>query len=315
MTEAGIINLNKHAGITSHGCVSAIRKITGVRRVGHTGTLDPMASGVLPVCIGTAVRITEYLDMDLKKYRAEMTLGLTTETQDIWGNVVEDRRGELKERTDISAAAVKAALESFTGETEQTPPKYSAVRVGGKRLYAYARAGEEVEIKKRKVFIKEISLNGFDPEANTVSFDVTCGKGTYIRTICHDVGAIFGCGGTMSGLTRLAAGAFKIEDAVSLDTLSKLSAEEIGKLIRPADYPLVRFGKAVITDGRNADRFINGEIITLSEVSVTAEPEWEKPAYNIYFNNKGETLFLGVAVYDAGNEKFDTDKVFVRRIS
>ena len=308
MTIDGIINLNKPKGITSHGCVQVVRKLTGIRRVGHTGTLDPMAEGVLPVCVGNAVRITEYLDLDLKKYRCEMTLGLTTETQDVWGKVISDRQGDAA----IPIDRVREAADSLVGLIDQTPPKYSAIRVGGKRLYEYARAGEEVEIKKRQVFIKDISINAEDSSGHKFSFDITCGKGTYVRTVCHDIGEKLGCGAAMSGLVRLASGAFKIEDAISPDELAELDEAGMLKVIKPADFPLVRFGRLAITSDERAEWFINGGYLRREEVNVESATEY-KESYKVYADINGEDNFLGIATYDGEKEIFTPNKIFFRR--
>ena len=183
MIENGILNIYKPAGMTSHDVVNIVRRVMGIRRVGHTGTLDPMATGVLPVCVGAAARITEYLDMDFKTYRCTLQLGKTTDTQDIWGQIIEERPAEQ-----VTEEAVRKAFAHFSGLIDQKPPMYSAVRVNGRRLYEYAREGKEIEVKTRKVFIRRLEILSFDKEAETVSFEVECSKGTYIRTICQDVG-------------------------------------------------------------------------------------------------------------------------------
>ena len=303
MIDSGIINLNKPKGMTSHDCVSAVRRIIGIRRVGHTGTLDPMAEGVLPICIGTAARIMEYLDIDYKTYRAEMTLGITTDTQDVWGKTVKEHTGSVPPLVQIAEA-----FEDFRGEIEQTPPKYSALKVNGKKLYEYARAGEEVEIKKRKVFIKDLQINTTELSGSKVSFDVTCSKGTYIRTICHDVGEMLGCGGAMSGLVRLASGVFKLEDAIYAEDLAKLAPDALKEVVKPADFPLVHFGKAVIKSRDRAIWFTNGGVLLADEVSVTQKPG-HKEMYCVY----GEPgIFLGVAIYDEVKKIFVVDKIFKR---
>ena len=335
----GIINLNKPSGMTSHRCVSAMRKILGIKRIGHTGTLDPQTSGVLPICIGSATRIMEYLDLDFKKYRAELTLGLVTETQDIWGEVIVDFRDEMR-KYNVTREGIMSAFAEYIGRVEQIPPKYSAIKVNGRRLYEYARVGEDVEIKKRTIFIKDMTINEIDMETYKVSFDVECSKGTYVRTICHDIGKALGCGGTMSSLVRLASGIFTIEDAVSLDELVELAQtaelsrlnldgvlthEQIRKFLKPADYPLVHFGKAVIKERERADWFVNGGHIALNEVVIEREPEYAskeppfeirdeyKRAYNLYGDIDGKETFLGVVFYNTQYKKLVADKVFYRR--
>ena len=200
MIESGILNINKPAGMTSHDVIYRVRRATGIKRVGHTGTLDPQATGVLPVCIGSAARITEYLDMDFKTYRCTMVLGKITDTQDIWGEVLEERSTE-----GITEEAIREAFSGFSGFIDQTPPMYSAVRINGRRLYEYARDGQEVKVKSRRIYIKELEIESIDMDSKEVVFSVECSKGTYIRTICQDVGETLGCGATMTALTRTPA--------------------------------------------------------------------------------------------------------------
>jgi tRNA pseudouridine55 synthase len=318
MIRDGIINLLKPAGMTSHDGVQFLRRLTGIKRIGHTGTLDPMAVGVLPLCIGSAARITEYLDLDYKKYRCEMQLGLETDTQDIWGTVIQDLRSGFVFRED----QIIDALHSFKGLISQYPPGYSAVRVNGRRLYEYARQGEAVEIKPRQVNIKSITVIHMNPDAGRVIFDVECSKGTYIRTICHDTGRILGCGAVMSCLIRTASGAFTLDNTVTIEELMDGNPEQYR--LEP-DFPLVHFGKAVV----NKDRgkwFTNGGHLRMSDVSITREPEFQKAgdelnirqeyknAYNIYLEQRpGENGndFLGVAFYEKEQNRFVADKIFL----
>ncbi|MCL2110937.1 MAG: tRNA pseudouridine(55) synthase TruB [Clostridiales bacterium] len=245
----GIIVIDKPQEMTSHDVVSFLRRKTGVRRIGHTGTLDPMATGVLPVFIGRATRLIEYAgppgDDEAKVYRAEMTLGVETDTQDIWGTVVARggvgavESGELESagtggletgllryaRNDgrcIDAGEVERVLKTFEGAGKQRPPMYSAVKVGGRKLYEYARRGEGVDealVKERDVYIKLITVNQLDPAKGVAEFDVHCSKGVYVRTLCADAGRLLGCGAVMSGLRRLKSDGFSIDMAVALDSL------------------------------------------------------------------------------------------------
>lgn len=316
----GIINLLKPAGMTSHDGVQFLRRLTGIKRIGHTGTLDPMAVGVLPLCIGSAARITEYLDLDYKKYRCEMQLGIETDTQDIWGTVILDHRDQFI----FDQEKIMEALNSFRGLISQYPPGYSAVRVNGRRLYEYARQGEAVEIKPRLVDIKNITVIQMMPETGRVIFDVECSKGTYIRTICHDTGRILGCGAVMSCLIRSASGVFSLENTVTIEELMEGNPEQYR--LEP-DFPLVHFGKAIVNEDRGK-WFINGGHLRMGDVVVTEEPEFKhagdglnirqeyKNAYNIYL--KQELLsdsesngFLGVAFYHEQQEKFIADKIFL----
>ena len=312
----GIINLLKPAGMTSHDGVQLLRRLTGIKRIGHTGTLDPMAVGVLPLCIGSAARITEYLDLDYKKYRCEMQLGLETDTQDIWGTILQDNRGTFS----FDGEKVRNALNSFQGLISQYPPGYSAVRVNGKRLYEYARQGVEVEIKPRQVDIKNITVIHMNPEKKRVTFDVECSKGTYIRTICHDTGRLLGCGAAMSCLIRTASGAFTLDDTVTVEELTEGNPEEY--LLEP-DFPLVHFGRAFVNEERGK-WFANGGHLRMSDVKIVKDPLYKdaaglnvreeyKTAYNIYLDRADRTsgIFLGVAFYNEQYKKLVADKIFL----
>ncbi|MBQ9960934.1 MAG: tRNA pseudouridine(55) synthase TruB [Firmicutes bacterium] len=318
MIESGILNINKPAGMTSHDVIYRVRRATGIKRVGHTGTLDPQATGVLPVCIGSAARITEYLDMDFKTYRCTMVLGKITDTQDIWGEVLEERSTE-----GITEEAIREAFSGFSGFIDQTPPMYSAVRINGRRLYEYARDGQEVKVKSRRIYIKELEIESIDMDSKEVVFSVECSKGTYIRTICQDVGETLGCGATMTALTRTASGAFKIEDTITLEELAEMNQEEIEAKMLTPDFPLVYFGK-VLVDKPTAKSFVDGFHLPLDKCNVIKEPDFRfeeaildirdeyKHAYNIYEDCPSGPVFLGVAFYNYKFKKLVADKVFFR---
>ena len=211
----GFLNVHKPKGITSHDVVARLRRATKIKQIGHTGTLDPFAEGVLPVCIGKATRLIEYLNDD-KAYVASVQFGKTTDTYDLEGTFLTE-----SDKT-VSEAEIVEALKIFQGEIEQIPPIYSAIKVKGKKLYEYARAGEQVEIKPRKVIIEDIHLVGFDTERQSAEIYIKCSKGTYIRTIGHDLGQNLGCGAYLTNLKRVRAGDFYINDSVKLDTLDSL---------------------------------------------------------------------------------------------
>ena len=214
----GILNVYKEAGYTSHDVVAKLRGICRQKKIGHTGTLDPDAVGVLPVCLGNATRLCDMLTDKSKEYEAVLLLGKVTDTQDISGKVLEEHPVPAEEEK-----AVEAVL-SFQGKYEQIPPMYSALKVNGKKLYELARAGKEVERAGRPVEIRQIEiLSAALPE---ITFRVECSKGTYIRTLCHDIGARLGCGGTMKSLKRTRVGLFTIENALRLDELEKLAHED-----------------------------------------------------------------------------------------
>ena len=280
----GVVVVNKPQNWTSHDCVAVVRRVIGVKRVGHTGTLDPMATGVLPVCVGTAARINEYLDYDTKTYDCVMKLGIITDTLDIWGEVLEERPVP-----DMDEAVIAETIMGFTGEISQIPPKYSALKVAGKKLYEYARAGQEVEIKPRKINIKHISVNNIDLDNKEISFTVECSKGTYIRSLCADIGEKLGCGACMSGLVRTKTGVFTLDDTVDIEAVKKMSREELVSKLFPTDYPLVQFGKVELSAKRAKD-FVNGKEIPIRDLAIVRESSRDD-FYNVYFND----TFLGVA--------------------
>ena len=205
----GVVIVDKPAGITSHDAVDRVRKLLGERKAGHTGTLDPMATGVLAVCVGEATKIASFLTGDDKVYEATMRLGVRTDTLDMTGQVLTEQQPRATD------ADVKAALAAFTGTITQVPPQYSAVKVRGKALYKWARKGIRVEPPPREVQIREILLQGI--ELPRVRFTVTCSKGTYVRTLCADMGDRLGCGAALEQLRRTRSGIFRLQDAVRLD--------------------------------------------------------------------------------------------------
>ena len=350
MITKGIINLNKPANMTSHDCVNLLRRLTGVKRIGHTGTLDPMATGVLPLCIGPSARVAEYLDMDFKTYRCTMVLGLETDTQDIWGKVISDVRDELiarqKAENFITKEKIEEGLKAFEGLIWQVPPKYSALKVKGKKLYEYARAGQEVEIKSRQVFIKEMILKEIDLEQLTIGFDVTCSKGTYVRTICVDIGAGLGVTASMTSLIRLKSGEFTIENSVTMEELlairtsedvrdpdtrrylsyGRADEEKFKKFLLPTDFPLIYFGEFVLPEDR-AVWFVTGGHVAMEEGNVISEPTYKtkeppfeirgeyKRAYKMYTFKGERKIFLGVAFYHTSYHKLVADKIFLRGLA
>lgn len=228
----GFVNIYKPVGMTSHDVVSRLRKVTKIKQIGHTGTLDPFAEGVLPVCIGKATRLIEYLNDD-KEYLATVQFGKNTTTYDVEGDVVEsfDKK--------VSQQDVIGILNKFRGEIEQMPPIYSAIKVNGKKLYDYARQGQSVEIKSRKIFISKIELESFDENEQIAVIRVACSKGTYIRSIAYDMGKYLDCGGYLTNLIRTKAGKFVVENSVALDSLQDISDVD-SVLINPLnvlEYP------------------------------------------------------------------------------
>ena len=212
----GIIIVDKPQGKTSHDIVYAIRRLTGIKKVGHTGTLDPMATGVLPICIGSATKVADMLTLSDKAYTAEFVLGKTTDTLDAEGEVL------TESKVNVTGDEIRAAIMSFVGEIEQIPPMYSAIKQNGKKLYELARQGIEVERKPRKVTINSIDI--LEINGKTVTIDVSCSKGTYIRTLCADIGERLGTGAYMTKLRRTKTGMFDISESHTLEELANAKA-------------------------------------------------------------------------------------------
>lgn len=246
----GIVIVDKPAGWTSQDVTARLRRVFSTRRIGHGGTLDPMATGVLPVFVDRATRAVEFFEHADKVYEAVLRLGVTTDTQDITGSVLKSRE------VSVSREEFLRILPRFTGQIRQLPPMYSAIKVGGKKLYEMARAGVEVERKSRTVTV--FSLECLEFSGDRARLRIHCSKGTYIRTLCHDIGQALGCGGCMEALRRTAAGAYTIDRAVSLDVL--LEAEHPEQYLLPVDslfraYPAVTLTEKQTLRCRNGNPF------------------------------------------------------------
>ncbi|MBQ4354706.1 MAG: tRNA pseudouridine(55) synthase TruB [Clostridia bacterium] len=239
-TVSGVLIVNKHAGVTSHRIISACRKLFDTAKVGHTGTLDPMATGVLPVLIGRAVKASDYLMMHDKEYVCEMKLGLTTDTEDITGEILSESKEIPGEEE------VLAACRSFVGKIEQIPPMYSAIKVGGRKLVDIAREGGEVERKPREVEIYELDAKKISDD--TYSVRVACSKGTYIRTLCSDIGKKLGCGAVMSSLVRTKTGQFTLDDCVTVEELDAMTFEERLRLPKPVESLFAQLDAVSVPD-------------------------------------------------------------------
>ena len=226
----GLLNIYKPAGITSHDVVAVLRKQTGIKQIGHTGTLDPFAEGVLPVCIGKATRLIEYFTDD-KEYLATVQFGSATTTYDIEGEITFASENKINEQD------ILQALKNFEGEIEQLPPIYSAIKVKGKKLYEYARKGEDVKIEPRKVFIEKIEMKNFNFETQQAEILIKCSKGTYIRSIANDLGKNLNVGGHLIKLVRTQAGKCRIEDAVSLDNIN--IEKDLKNQLELIDLPII----------------------------------------------------------------------------
>ena len=254
----GIVNILKPPGMSSHDVVNMCRIIFGTKKVGHTGTLDPEAAGVLPVCVGKATKLADRIGGESKTYRVVIKLGVVTDSFDLEGNVIEE-----KEVRDFSDEELIDELQLFSGDIDQFPPIYSAIKVQGKKLYEYALSGEEVVIKARKIkidritFIERIAKDEF-------MFDVICSKGTYIRSICHDLGVNLGCGAAMKRLIRMASGIFEINSAYTLEEIEELKGDS---LISIESYFI---GKQKINVSQDAVPFIlNGNPVVFKNIEAS----------------------------------------------
>lgn len=259
----GIINVYKEAGYTSHDVVAKLRGILHQKKIGHTGTLDPMATGVLPVCCGKATKVCELLADRDKTYQAVCRLGVVTDTQDTTGKILEE--SSVK---DITEEDVIAAAKSFLGDSMQIPPMYSALKVNGKKLYELAREGKEVERKPRPITISRLEILQIDVEEQTFSMEVTCSKGTYIRTLCHDIGQKLGVGAAMENLVRTRVGNFEISSAMTLDEIEQLlgdSEEKFREHIYEVDSLFEGCPKLQIKE-EYARKLANGNILKSSQL-------------------------------------------------
>ncbi len=280
----GIINVYKEQNMTSHDCVAILRRVTGIKRIGHTGTLDPMATGVLPICIGRATRIMDYTDFDKKEYVVTFKLGVETDTMDIWGSVIKEENIGNIEAKDILQVAKK-----FTGEITQIPPKYSALKVNGKKLYEYAREGKEVKIKPRNVNIHEMNVENIS--LPFIQLKVLCSKGTYIRSLCYDMAVALGTIGTMTALERTRSGVFNAKEATSIMKIKEMLIEEVDKLMHPTDFPLVHFGR-ILLDSKQTEDFLNGKPQEKGKLQIDKIGVDER--YNVY----GKDGYIGVGILE-----------------
>ena len=272
----GIILVDKPQGWTSHDVVAKLRGIYQQRRIGHSGTLDPMATGVLAVFLGRGTRAVELCENDEKEYVADLLLGIVTNTQDITGEVLEQHSVE------VSRQQLEAVLEQFLGPQQQIPPMYSAVKIGGKKLYELARKGQSVERKPRSIVIHELELCDFD--GKTARIRVVCSKGTYIRTLCHDIGAALGTGGCLSSLRRTRAGGFAIDDCVTMEQIQQAREQNAHMAFRRPVDSLFSGCPAVYLGEKEALRCKNG-----AENAVSGMPDG---TYRVY-GPENEFLMLG----------------------
>lgn len=295
----GIINILKPPGMTSHDVVSFVRRTFGMKKVGHTGTLDPGAAGVLPVCLGKATRVAEYFnDSEVTKtYRGELSLGSRTDTQDSYGEVVETR--EVSPFTDKDLESV---FEKFTGKIKQTPPMYSAKKQNGKKLYELARAGIEVERKSRDIEIYSLELVK-NKEGREILFDVECSSGTYVRTLCEDMACALGNLGHMSFLLRTRVGAYSIDYAYTLEEVEGFASRgEASRVLLPMETALSHYSELELDDAY-FEKILNG-------VKIRAGEEYEPSRrYKVYCGG----AFIGIGHVESETGNLKMEKVLFQR--
>ena len=291
----GFLNVYKPEGWTSFDVVAKLRKITNIRQIGHTGTLDPFATGVLPVCIGKAAKLIDYIPDD-KEYIATVKFGFNTDTYDIEGKITQifDKK--------ISACDVENILKLFTGDIEQYPPIYSAIKVGGKKLYEYARLGQSVEIKPRKVSVYNIRLISFDEKEQIAKILVNCSKGTYIRSIAYDIGLKLGCGGHLIALERTKAGMFDVDSSVKLEDLNSENIKNY--LQNPLD--MLPQEKYVLTDQEKEDVSHGRSIKYLFKSFGNKTKNDKNKSVSVVF------LVYGGKMYGIGN--VEKDRIIIKKV-
>ncbi|MDO5410696.1 MAG: tRNA pseudouridine(55) synthase TruB [Lachnospiraceae bacterium] len=292
----GIINIYKEKGFTSHDVVAKMRGILRTKKIGHTGTLDPDATGVLPVCIGKGTRLCSLFENHDKTYRAVLLLGIETDTQDISGQILNEKP------VCISKEQLLQALSAFRGNIMQVPPMYSALKVNGKKLYEYAREGKIIERQARPIEIKELTVEAIDFPRVTIT--VSCSKGTYIRTLCHDIGQALGCGGCMESLVRTRVGNFHLEEAVTLKELEeKRDADDLDSCILTVEEVFSEL-PSVHTQPL-FDRLIhNGNRVGASMLVGQPHCGWIR-----MYDSCG--LFTGIYEYDSVREDYKPLKMFL----
>ena len=294
----GLINVYKERGFTSHDVVAKLRGILKQKKIGHTGTLDPEAEGVLPVCLGKATKVCELLTDKDKTYQAVLLLGMETDTQDTTGTVT------ARAPVTASEEDVREAVQSFTGSYDQIPPMYSALKINGKKLYDLARAGKEVERKARTVQIHEIRIE--EIALPRVIMTVTCSKGTYIRTLCYDIGRKLGCGGCMEKLLRTRVERFTLEEAYTLSQIEKIRDEgRLEEILTPVDrlfsqYPLFQ----AVSEAEK--RLENGNPLLCEDLTEVKEPE--RGPVRIY---AADGRFSGIYQYDPKIHRYRPVKMFL----
>lgn len=296
----GILNIFKPKGISSHQIVREVRNILNVPKVGHTGTLDPSASGVLVICLGQATKIAEFLVGMRKHYQGEMILGISTDTQDSEGKIVQEKKVEA----DINEKRIKDTFRKYEGTIRQIPPMFSATHYQGKRLYHLARKGIEVKRNPKKVKIYQLNLIDFNQKVNPiVKFEVICSKGTYIRTLCNDIGDELGCGAYLSNLIRKKVGNFNIEDSLNLEKLKK-DKTSVERYLISIDSALEELDKITVKS-EATKTVLNGGFVSSEQIMEIPEGiKTEKDKFVKIFDAKGNLLSIASSIKEDGKDIF-----------
>ena len=283
----GFINLNKPAGFTSHDCVAKLRKLLNTKKIGHGGTLDPAATGVLPVAIGKATRLLQFLP-ESKAYRARIRLGVTTTTDDLSGEVI-----QTTAKVNLEADRVIDSLNSFSGTIEQIPPIYSAIKKNGKKLYELARKGEQIELEPRKVTIAKIELLNIDRTNDEIEVDIDCGAGTYIRAIARDLGEQLGVGGTLASLVRTQSCGMQLDNSVTFEEIESQLQQQAFSLIEPS-LVLDHLDSVTLEDD-DSRRWCQGQLVDLSQANTDREILIsDRDVYLVTYST--DKTFLGISI-------------------
>lgn len=307
----GVINIYKERGFTSHDVVAKLRGILKQKKIGHTGTLDPDAEGVLPVCLGKGTRLCDMLTDHSKVYEAVLLLGQSTDTQDVSGNVLQEAP------VDVSEEEVREAIMSFVGPYDQIPPMYSALKVNGQKLCDLARAGKEVERKARPVEIYEIQIE--EIHLPRVRMTVSCSKGTYIRTLCHDIGEKLKCHGCMESLLRTRVGQFLLKDSLTLAQVETYRDENrITEIVMPVDQvfsdcPALKLTKEAAKLGYNGNPFTSTQVLTENDQMVEKSSDISLDGGKWFRVYDPEGVFIGVYAYDSKRDQFRPEKMFYEK--
>lgn len=297
----GILNIYKEAGWTSHDVVAKLRGILKTRKIGHTGTLDPDAVGVLPVCIGRATKACDMLTDKSKVYEAVLRLGITTDTEDMSGKVLSENA------VLVTAEEVKEAVQSFLGDYDQIPPMYSAIKVQGKKLYELAREGKVIERKPRPVTIYQLDILEID--LPKVRLRISCSKGTYIRSLCRDIGEKLGCGGCMEQLIRTRVGEFTLEQSITLAEAEALAkGQQIADKIKPVDELFYEYPKICITNEMDDRLAHNGNPLALKNLSLDSSHRKDGQWVRLY---DLEEHFIGIYQYSSEKRRITPVKMFL----